>query len=131
MEKRGGGMAEAIAKASPARLRLAQNIVGWILCVLMAAMFVMAGLGKLSSRPGMVMEFEEIGLGQWFRYFTGALEMAGAAGVLIPRFSRMAALGLAVIMVGAIVAHLTVLPGPPTLPAVLLVLLLIVAWIRR
>jgi uncharacterized membrane protein YphA (DoxX/SURF4 family) len=124
-------MAEAIASPAPARLRLLLNIVGWTLCVLIAAMFVMAGLGKLIGRPGMVQEFAEIGLGQWFRYFTGALEMAGAIGLLIPRFSRLAALGLALIMVGAIVAHLTVLASPATLPAVLLVLLLVIAWVRR
>lgn len=93
-------------------------------------MFVMVGLGKLIGRPGMVMEFEVIGLGQWFRYFTGALEMIGAIGLLLPRFSPMAALGLAVVMVGAIIAHFTVLPAPPTLPAMLLALLLIAAWLR-
>lgn len=123
-------MSEAVVNASPAWLRVFQNIAGWILCVLLALMFTMAGLGKLIGRPGMVMEFEVIGLGQWFRYFTGVLEMAGAIAILIPRFSRLAALGLAVVMVGAIIAHLTVLPGPPTLPAVLLGLLIVVAWIR-
>lgn len=29
--------------------------------------------------------FEQIGLGQWFRYFTGALQIAGAALAMIPR----------------------------------------------
>lgn len=28
--------------------------------------------------------FTEIGLGQWFQYLTGALEFAGANGLLIP-----------------------------------------------
>src|SRR2546430_2861644 len=29
--------------------------------------------------------FDRIGLGQWFRYFTGALQVTGALLVLIPR----------------------------------------------
>jgi uncharacterized membrane protein YphA (DoxX/SURF4 family) len=123
-------MPDAVVNASPDWLRVLRTIAGWILCVLLAGMFAMAGLGKLIGRPGMVAEFEVIGLGQWFRYFTGAVEMAGAIGLLIPRFSRMAALGLAVVMAGAIIAHLTVLPSPPTLPGMLLGLLLIVAWLR-
>jgi len=59
------------------------------------------------------------------------LEVTGAIGVLIPRFSRKAALVLATVMAGAIFAHLTVLSSPPTLPAVLLVLTLILTWIRH
>jgi uncharacterized membrane protein YphA (DoxX/SURF4 family) len=124
-------MSERSLNASPSKLRLLQNIVRWALCVLIAFVFLMAGLGKLIGRPGMVMEFERIGLGQWFRFFTGLLEVTGAIGVLIPRFSRKAALVLATVMAGAIFAHLTVLSSPPTLPAVLLVLTLILAWIRH
>src|SRR4051794_31962104 len=29
--------------------------------------------------------FEKVGLGQWFRYLTGLLEVAGGVGLLIPR----------------------------------------------
>jgi putative oxidoreductase len=41
----------------------------------------------------MVEMFANIGIGQWFRYVVGALEVAGAAGVLVPRVSGLAALG--------------------------------------
>lgn len=33
----------------------------------------------------MVELFNEIGLGQWFRYLTGGLEVVGAVALLIPR----------------------------------------------
>lgn len=79
----------------------------------------------------MVQEFDQVGLGQWFRYFTGILEVTGGIGVLIPKYSRWAALLIAVVMCGAIVAHLTVLHSPPTLPAVLLAVALITAWLRK
>ncbi len=112
----------------PAMLRL---IFGWILCVLLAFVFLMAGGMKLLSRPALVEEFNRIGLGQWFRYFTGILEVTGAVGLLVPKLSRWAALLLATVMLGAIVAHLTVLHSPPGLPIVLLVLAAITAWLRR
>ncbi len=108
-----------------------RRIAGWILCVPLASVFFVVGLGKVIGRPGAVMEFQLIGLGQWFRYLTGALEILGAAALLIPRVSWMAALLLAGIMVGAIIAHVTRLPIPPTLPVKLLVMTLLTAWLRR
>jgi len=99
--------------------------VGWLLSVLLAFMFVTFGSLKLAGRPNMVQEFNRVGLGQWLRYFTGALEVIGGVGVLIPRFSRLAALLLAVVLIGAITAHLTVLRPLPPLPVVLLGLTLI------
>ena len=112
----------------PAVLRV---ILGWVLCLLLALAFLMAGGIKLLSKPVMVREFEQVGLGQWFRYFTGILEVTGAIGLLVPKFSRWAALLLAVVMVGALVAHLTVLHSPPTAPLILLALAVLVAWLRR
>lgn len=79
----------------------------------------------------MVREFDQVGLGQWFRYFTGILEVGGGIGVLIPKYSQWAALLLAVVMCGAILAHLTRLHSPPSLPATLLVIALLAAWLRK
>ena len=121
-----------IAVPVPATKRkLLAQIVCWTLSILLAFVFTMAGGMKLLSRPAMVQEFALVGLGQWFRYFTGVLEVGGAIGVLVPRFSRWAALLLAVVMAGAIVAHLTVLHSPPLLPVILLIWALSVAWLRR
>jgi uncharacterized membrane protein YphA (DoxX/SURF4 family) len=119
------------ANAQPRALRITRAIAGWLVSALLAFAFVMTGLGKLIGRPGMVLEFEVIGIGHWFRYFTGAIELAGAIGLLIPRLSSRACLMLAVVMVGAIVAHLTVLHTPARLPVILLVLSLINAWLRH
>jgi putative oxidoreductase len=51
--------------------------------VSMAALFLFAAFGKLTSRPMMVQEFDIVGLGQWFRYFTGIVEVVGAAALPI------------------------------------------------
>jgi uncharacterized membrane protein len=60
----------------------------------------------------MVQEFAQIGFGQWFRFFTGILEVAGAVGLLIPRFRLWAALPIATIVFCATAINLWVLHVP-------------------
>lgn len=84
-------------------------IVLWVLRALVAAMFLAAAFMKLTSQPMMVAEFDQVGLGQWFRYFTGALELIGGIGILWPRFSAPAALLLLLVDAGAFVAQVAVL----------------------
>jgi uncharacterized membrane protein YphA (DoxX/SURF4 family) len=91
----------------------------WSLKVLLAAVFLAAGGAKLAGVPMMVESFEHLGLGQWFRYVTGALEVIGAVVILLPAFAAFGGALLAVIMVGATLAHLFAIPGP-SLPAIVL-----------
>jgi putative oxidoreductase len=87
------------------------NVTLWVFQVLLAVLFAFAGINKLFGlMPEMVDQFTKIGAGVWFRYFVGAVELAGAIGLLIPRLSGLAALGLACVMAGAILTHLFVLP---------------------
>jgi uncharacterized membrane protein YphA (DoxX/SURF4 family) len=109
----------------------AMNIVLWILQILGAAMFLMAGGNKLAGNEQMVGMFEAIGVGQWFRYLTGAIEVLSAILLLIPRFSGIGALLLIPTMIGAILTHLFIVGGSPAVPIVLLVLMAIVAYGRR
>jgi len=119
------------AASQPSQPSLPLAIPGWILSLLLALIFLSVGSMKLMSRPIMVQEFAQVGLGQWFRYFTGILEVAGAICILVPPLSRWGAVLLAAVMSGAVVAHLTALHTPPTLPAILLVMVLAVTWLRR
>jgi uncharacterized membrane protein YphA (DoxX/SURF4 family) len=78
--------------------------------------------------------FAEIGIGQWFRYFTGAVEVVCAILLLIPKMSAVAALLLGCTMVGAILTHLIVLRDSSfvlTECVALLAFTCIVAWWRR
>src|SRR6266480_3250574 len=88
----------------------------WILQIAAAAMFLMAGTMKLTGNPQMVQMFGVIGLGQWFRYVTGTIEVVGAILLLIPGAAVFGAVPLAVTMVGAIIAHLFVIGGNPAVP---------------
>jgi uncharacterized membrane protein YphA (DoxX/SURF4 family) len=109
----------------------ALTIVLWIAQVALALMFLMAGGSKLAGATPMVSLFETIGIGQWFRYVTGTLEVLGAVLLVTPRLGGAGAALLIFVMLGAITAHLLVLHSSPAMPIVLLVGLTFVAWGRR
>jgi DoxX-like family len=62
--------------------------------------------------------FEKIGLGQWFRYVTGSLEVIGAVLLLAPRTAAIGGWLLAAVMIGAIGTHLFIIGGSPVPAAV-------------
>src|SRR6266478_5714814 len=106
------------------------NVVVWALQLAAAGMFLMVGCLKLSGNAQLVGLFEAIGLGQWFRYLTGALEVTGAFLLLIPRTSGLGALMLAGVMVGAVVTHVFIGRRSP-LMAIILLVVTGGAWGRR
>jgi putative oxidoreductase len=106
-------------------------IVCALLQVAVAAIFLFAGSKKLMADPQMVAVFAKVGVGQWFRLLTGALEVGGGIALVVPRTAAFAALGLAIVMVGATIAHLTVLGGSPALAIMLFVACATIAWLRR
>jgi len=108
-----------------------QQIGLWSVKALLAAAFLAAGSAKLYGVPMMVQTFEHVGVGQWFRYFTGFLEVVGAAAVLIPTVAGFGGVLLAAIMVGATLAHLLVVPGSPIPAIVLFALSTLVALAHR
>jgi uncharacterized membrane protein YphA (DoxX/SURF4 family) len=121
----------ATASFTPRASRSWLEVVLWVLQIASAAMFFLSGFSKLAGAPPMVALFTAIGIGQWFRYLTGALEVLGALLLLVPRLSGVGALLLAGVMTGAIAAHLFVVGGNPAVPVVLLVVTAGVAWSRR
>jgi uncharacterized membrane protein len=117
-----------IVAASEAPAARAANVALWVLQAVLAFQFAGGGLLKLTGSPVMVELFAAIGAGQWLRYVVGALEVAGAVGLLVPRLSGLAALGLAGLLVGATATNLFVLGQSPWLP---IGLLLVSAMIAR
>src|SRR5208282_281724 len=89
------------------------NIALWILQVLTAAAFLMAGFAKLSGQPMMVDTFEKIGAGQWFRYVTGGIEVVSAVLLLVPRATPVGAFLLTCTMTGAVSTPLFIIYGRP------------------
>ena len=103
----------------------------WILSALVTLTFVGAGAAKLAGAAVMVDLFAKVGLGQWFRYVTGLLEVAAGIGLLISRYAFYAAVVLAIVMAGAFIAHVTVLGSSPAAPLVLFVLTGVIAYLRK
>ena len=95
----------------PAASSRGRIITLWTLSGFAALAFITAGGLKLAGVPVMVELFDKVGFGQWFRYFTGLLEVVAGIGLLVSRYAFHAALLLAIVMVGAVIAHLTVLGG--------------------
>jgi len=103
----------------------------WTVQVLVAAAFLAAGGAKLADDPSMVAVFDQVGIGQWFRYMTGAVEITGAVLILVPKTVIFGAALLACTMAAAVSTHLAVIGGNSLPAIVLLSLNLLVLWLRR
>ncbi|OGX90028.1 DoxX family protein [Hymenobacter coccineus] len=111
-----------------------RNIVAWVLQVLLGLAFIASGFKKFTDLAGTLAMFSGIGLPGTLAYVVAGAEVLGGIGLLVPRFTRPAALGLLVVMLGAVVMHATKIPGGLAngVPAlVLLVLLAVVFWLRQ
>ncbi|WP_375777314.1 DoxX family protein [Bradyrhizobium sp. ma5] len=120
-------MSVAVA-AAPSRWK---SVTLWVVRGLLALAFAAAGAAKLYGVPMLVAEFEHIGLGQWFRYFTGSLELLSAVLILVPPVAAFGGLLLSCIMIGATITHLFLIGGSPVPALVLLTLSAIVAYAKR
>src|SRR5438309_11208333 len=107
------------------------RIGAWTLQAILAADFLAAGAAKLAGVPFMVDLFAQIGLGQWFRVVTGAVEVIGAVALLVPGLASLGALWLGGTMVGAVATHLFVLHTSPVPAIVLGVLNALFVYLRR
>lgn len=81
----------------------ALNMSLWAAAILAAGIFIIAGGAKLAG--AMIEHFEAWGYAPEFGLAIGFAEIAGALGLVIPRTSGWAALGLIVIMFGALGTH--------------------------
>jgi putative oxidoreductase len=98
----------------------------WVGRVLMAALFLFAGISKLRALPQAATTFKSLG-GPRFMYFIGVCEVAGGIGILVPRTAGLAALCLALLMVGAAFSHVFVLGIAKIEPA--LIALAVCSWL--
>ncbi|HSG66155.1 MAG TPA: DoxX family protein [Gammaproteobacteria bacterium] len=76
-----------------------------IVSYLLALVFAVSGGAKLASLPSEVEAFARWGYTPSFMYLIGILEVAGAAGLVIPWLSALASICLAALMLGAIGTH--------------------------
>ncbi|KAB2362914.1 DoxX family protein [Actinomadura montaniterrae] len=105
----------------------------WAAQSLIAAfLFFASAMPKFAGQADAVETFTRIGWGQWFRYVTGAVEAAGAIGLVVPRLAGFAATALIGLLAGAVLTHLLVLDAAWALfPAALAAVCAVIAWDRR
>jgi len=123
--------ARSIDTPGPVTPSKAWRIADWGLRIVIALAFLAAGSAKLAGAAPMVQIFTAVGIGQWFRFVTGALEISGGLLVILPRTSVYGAALLTCVMVGALLTHAFVIGGNPVPAAILLALNLALLWLRR
>lgn len=113
------------------RRPVAGTVALWVLQVLLAGVFVMAAIPKITADPMAVAGFDLLGLGVPGMVVVGWLELAGAVALLVPRLCGLAAACQVVLMIGATITTAILMPEMLAMPAVTLVLVCVVAWFRR
>ena len=109
-----------------------RNVIGdWAVRGFIALVFVLAGWDKFDAGSMWPAYFRDLGSGQWFRYFTGVVEILGGGLVLIPRTATAGVALLAVTMAGATVANAIVHPPNCIVTVVFTAALAGVWWNRR
>ncbi len=103
-----------------------------MLRVILGLAFLAIATVKLTGSLQTPQVFANIGWGQWFRYFTGALDLLGAVLVLLPRAAFYGAL-LLMCTVGfaAVLTFAGRIHDSPLAPLALTVLAAVVAWLTR
>lgn len=94
-------------------------------------LFIVIGYTKFNSDPHSewVRIFDQIGIGQWFRVFTGVTQIAGGA-LMMPRSTRT--IGAAMIgstMLGAAAVDAFILGSPLVIAPLLLLFLIATVWV--
>lgn len=120
-----------VGQAPAARSSRIATAGAWVLQLGLAGMFLFAGGLKLAGAEPMVQLFDALGVGQWFRYATGGIEVVAAVLLLVPRLAVIGALLLIPTMVGAVATHAFIVGGSAAMPALLGVVAAAIVWLRR
>ena len=114
------------------------NILLWIIQILLALLFLMAGVTKFIMSYADMTKEAPVVLPYWFILFIGVCEILGAIGLVVPwatgirpGLTPLAAALLIIIMIGAVVTSLPAGVSMAIFPAVVGLLLAFVAWGRR
>lgn len=79
--------------------------VTWVIMAIVSLVMIGGGAMKLTGNPMASQSFITLGLPAAFGLFIGVCEIAGGLGIWLKKTSMLAAIGIAIIMVGAIYYH--------------------------
>lgn len=117
-------------RAMQSRASGPRSALVWALRTVTALGFAASAAMKFSEQERMQAVFEAMGAGTWLMYVVAALEVAGAVGLLLPRFTGLAALCFVTLMAGALATH-AVVGGNPGPAIAMFCLASAVAWLHR
>lgn len=118
------------------------NIAVWIVAGILAAIFLLAGVAKLAKSKAQLVEDPSQewaeGFPAWLVKFIGLCEFAAAIGLILPGVFGIAtwlvpaaAIGLALLMVGAAITHLRRQEYPTVAVNIVLLLLAVFVAVER
>ena len=87
----------------------ADVLATWLPRVAVALVFLSVGSEKFGAGGPWVRVFARIGIGDWFRYLTGVMQVGGALLLLVPPLVTVGAVVLGCTMVGAVIANVFIL----------------------
>lgn len=113
------------------------NIALWIIQVLLALLFLFAGATKFIMPVEEMTKQMPVAVSGLFLHFVGVCEILGGLGLVLPMLLRvktwltpLAAIGLAIIMLGAIAFSFKLGLTQALMPAVVELLLILIAYGR-
>jgi uncharacterized membrane protein YphA (DoxX/SURF4 family) len=114
------------------------NIFAWIFQIVLAVQYFFHGWLFVSPPPAMAGPMEGMGISTSFRQFIGAAEILASVGLVLPGLTRilpsiipLAALGLTIVMVSAMIFHVSRNEIPIAISAFnLLLLVAVTAYLR-
>jgi uncharacterized membrane protein YphA (DoxX/SURF4 family) len=113
------------------------NILLWIIQGLLALLFIFGGATKLVMSAEDMTKQMNVGLPVLFMRFIGVCELLGGLGLILPGLLRikpwltpLAAIGLAIITIGATVVTLMGKPAATIFPALVCLLSIFIAYGR-
>ena len=123
-------MFDTTAPADTSRTRvLAGSVVRSLPAVAIGVLFILIGYGKFASRGVWVTIFEQIGLGQWFRIFTGVVQVTGGVLMIARRTRTAGAVLLGCTMLGAAIVDIVVMGSPVVIVPLLLLIVIAAVWV--
>ena len=123
-------MFDTTAPADTSRTRvLAGSVLRSFPAVAIGLLFVFIGYGKFENRGVWVQIFEQIGLGQWFRIFTGVVQVTGGVLMIARRTRTAGAVLLGCTMAGAALVDIVVIGSPVAIVPLLLLIVIAAVWV--
>ena len=123
-------MFEPTSQSAASRPRaLAVGALRHLPAIALGVLFIFIGSGKFEGRGVWVRIFEQIGLGQWFRIFTGVVQVTGGLLMLPRRTRTIGAALLGCTMLGAAIVDIVVIGSPVVIVPLLLLIVIGVVWV--